>query len=81
MAEERFWKRCTRRLASPATWTERLAGNARGTDALKERDQSLLLLSIAGKWRMRQDNIREGMASTRRTTRTFGSGYFQRPAY
>lgn len=49
----------------PATWTERLAGTLAAW-TLKERDQSLLLLSMTGKRRMRQDNIREGMASTRR---------------
>lgn len=61
--------------------TVRLAGTLVAARTFKERDQSLLLLSMAGKWRMRQDNIREGMASTRRTVRTFGSGYLERPAY
>lgn len=77
---ERFWKRCTRRLALPATWTERLAGTL-AARTLKKRDQSLFLLSMVGKWRMRQDNIREGIASTRRIAGTFGSGYLERPAY
>jgi len=49
----------------PATWTERLAETL-AVRTLKECDQSPLLLSMAGKRRMRQDNIREGMASTRR---------------
>lgn len=77
---ERFWKRCTRRLALPTTWTERLAGTL-AARMLKKSDQSLFLLSMVGKWRMWQDNIREGIASTRRIAGTFGNGYLERPAY
>lgn len=41
---ERFWKRCTRRLALPATWTERLAGTFAARMLKKERSISLFII-------------------------------------